>query len=73
MATAKQMKRIGDLVRRAKGKRSYYKIQKEINVTKPMMRKIEGGAHCSVGTLIKVCEYLGLTVNVKRINNEEGD
>lgn len=64
---------IGNKVRKAKGKRSYYAIQRDTKVTKPMMRSIEEGAHCSVATLLKVCNYLGLSVEIKRINNEEGD
>lgn len=73
MATTRKMKAIGDQIRKAKGKMSYYRINQDIGVTPPMMKKIEEGAHCSVGTLIKVCEFVGLQVEIKRINNEEGD
>ncbi len=74
MIATKKMLTIGNKVRRARGKRSYYEIAKESEVTQKMIENIESGAHCSVGTLIKVCEAVGLKVEVtKRINNEEGD
>lgn len=64
METTKEMIAIGEKVRKAKGKRSYYEISKKSGATTMAIKNIESGAHCSVYTLTKVLEALGCKLEI---------
>lgn len=64
MTPTKEMTAIGDKVKKAKGKSSYYKVAKDAGVTPAMIKNVEDGAMCSVNTLLKVCAAVNLKVAV---------
>lgn len=55
---------IGEKIRKAKGKRSYYEIAKKAGVTSMAIKNIENGSHCSVYTLMKVLDALGYKLEI---------
>lgn len=64
METTKEMIEIGEKIRKAKGKKSYYEISKKSGVTIMAIKNIENGARCSVYTLTKVLDALGCKLEI---------
>ena len=43
-------------------------VAREARITQQQLSRLENGARCNVNTLLKVCNALGLTLELKEVN-----
>lgn len=67
-----QLARIMVAIQEEREKKGYSQseIAKEAHITQQQMSKIENGENCTITTLIKVCQALGLDLVLQRSDNQ---
>lgn len=61
----KELQAIGHKIKKARGKKSYYSINQMTRVTPTSLKNLEENGACSVSTLLRVCNSLGLRIIIE--------